>query len=86
MDIPEDIDADGVHTESFTHLHAVLPILSRYARVVYFCCLDDYRFATDKESVFTNCEIFCLCHAIWWENESHQQGKEKTCKSIHFNI
>ena len=36
VDIPEDVDADGVHAECLTHLNAVLPVRTGNTGIVHF--------------------------------------------------
>ena len=45
MDIPEYIDAEGVHAKRLTHLDAMLPVRTRDTRIMHFSCLYDKRFA-----------------------------------------
>ena len=60
MDVPEDVDADGVHAKSLAHLDAVFPIGTRYARIMHFGSLHDERLSVEEESVFACFKCACM--------------------------
>ena len=54
MDVPEDVDAHGVHAQRLTHLDAVLPVGTRDTGVVYFGRLHDEGLAVEQEGAFAS--------------------------------
>ena len=66
MNVPKDIEADGVHAERLAHFDSVFPVGSRDARVVKFRGFDDERFAVHEERSFADGEVVCafrrFCH------------------------
>jgi hypothetical protein len=54
MDVPEDVDADGVHTQRLAHLDAMFPIFAGDTGVVYFGSLHCERVAVEKKLLVTN--------------------------------
>ena len=57
MDVPENIKANGVHTERFAHLDALIPIGTWNARIVKFGSFDHKGLAIQQKSVFSDGEI-----------------------------
>ena len=63
VDVPENINTNGVHAQCLRHLDAVVPISTRNAGVVHFCCLHDERFSIQHERSFASLEsTLLLCH------------------------
>ena len=56
MDIPEHIEADGIHAKSLAHLDAMLPVGTRNTRVVQLGSLNHERFAIEKECLVAGSE------------------------------
>jgi hypothetical protein len=54
VDVPEDVDADGVHTQRLAHLDAMFPIFAGDTGVVYFGSLHSERVAVEKKLLVTN--------------------------------
>ena len=64
VDIPEHVGTYRIHTHSLAHLDTVLPVLVRYAQVVYLSGLDDKGFAIEQEVVlayFEGMHLRCSC-------------------------
>ena len=53
VDVPEDVDAHGVHAQCFTHLDAVVPVSLGNARIVNLCSLHNEGLAIEQERTFT---------------------------------
>ena len=60
MDVPEDIDADGVHAQCLAHLDAMLPVGAWDARIVNLGSLDHKGFAV-KQKRLVACGECVLC-------------------------
>ena len=56
VDIPEDVDADRVHTQRLAHLDAVFPVFAGDAGVVYFSGLHGEAVAVEQKLTVTNLE------------------------------
>jgi hypothetical protein len=67
MEVPEDIDAEGVHAQRLTHLDTVLPVWTRDAGVVHFGCLHHERLTIEQEGLVTYSEVTGLHHQ--WKND-----------------
>ena len=67
MEVPEDIDAEGVHTQRLTHLDAVLPVRTGDAGVVHFGCLHHEGLAIEQEGIAAYGEVTGMHHQ--WNNE-----------------
>ena len=52
VDVPEDVDAHGVHAQRLAHLDAMLPVSLGNARVVNLCSLHHERLAVEQERAF----------------------------------
>ena len=66
VDIPEDIDAYGIHTQRLAHLDTMLPVGAWDTGVVYFGSLHNERLTVQQKSLVT-----CL----------ERMSDGKTCKS-----
>jgi hypothetical protein len=60
VNIPEHIDADGVHAQSLAGADTMLPIWTRNTRVVNFSSLYYERLSIQQESTFTNSKVACI--------------------------
>ena len=58
MDVPEHVDADGVHTQGFAHLDAMLPIGTWNTGVVHLCGLYYKGLSIEQKGLLSNLE--CL--------------------------
>ena len=47
--VPENVEADGVHTKRLAHLDAVFPISTGYARIVELCSTHHKRPAIEQK-------------------------------------
>ena len=56
MDVPENVDADGIHAQRLAHLDAVLPIRARDARIVNLCRLYHERLSIQQEGLVAHGE------------------------------
>ena len=56
VDVPEDVDTDGVHTQRLAHLDAVFPVFAGDAGVVYFGGLHGEAVAVEQKLTVTNLE------------------------------
>ena len=65
VDIPENVDANGIHTQCLRHLDAVVPIGTRNARVVHFGSLHDEWFSIQHERAFARLESTLLLRHHW---------------------
>ena len=52
VDVPEHVEAEGVHAKRLAHFYAVLPVGARYARVVHFGSFHDKRLSVEEECAF----------------------------------
>ena len=51
VDVPEGVDADGVHAQCLAHLDAVFPIFGGNARVVHFGGFHHERLPVEQEGL-----------------------------------
>ena len=56
VDVPEDIETDGVHPESLAELDSVFPVWARDSWVVQFGSLHDERLSVKQESLVSRSE------------------------------
>ena len=49
MDVPEDIDADRIHSQRLAHLDAVLPVGTRDTRIMNLSSFHRERFAIEQK-------------------------------------
>ena len=56
VEVPEDIEADGIHTQCLAHLDAVFPIGAWNAWIVQLCGLDHKGLAVEQERTFAGLE------------------------------
>jgi len=57
VDVPEDIEANGVHAERFAHFDALFPVGTRDAGIVKLGCFDHKRLPIKQECVLADREI-----------------------------
>lgn len=60
MDVPKDIHADGVHSQRFAHLDAVLPVVAWYAWIMEFGSFHEERPVVQQESLLACRECPCF--------------------------
>ena len=80
MDIPEDVDAHGIHAQRLAHLDAVLPVGSRDAGVVDFGSLHDERLAVEQECALAHGKrarlaFRCCCRSSFRHCRNSQQQR-----------
>ena len=80
MDVPEDIEANGVHAERFAHFNALFPVGTRDAGIVKLGCFDHKGLAIQQKSVFAGGEIATASQCC-------ERGKsEQQCCNNRFKI
>ena len=80
VDIPEYVEADGVHAQRFAHLDAVLPVGTGNAGVVEFGGFHDEGFAIEQEGLVAYAEglgLFFFCRKCVGCGRSRQQCGEQ---------
>ncbi len=80
MNIPKNIEADGVHAQSLTHLNPVFPIRARDARIVKFGGLDHKGLAIEFKSLLGGDERACL---MALRHRGGGQGEQKSRRRYH---
>ena len=75
MYVPKDIQAKRVHSQSFAHLDALLPIGTRDAGIMHFGGLDDERLAVKEECFVSYSESFGFGRGFC-RSEKEQSGRE----------
>ena len=76
--VPKDIQAKRVHSQSFAHLDALLPIGTRDAGIMHFGGFDDERLAVKEECLVSYSESFGFGRGFC-RSEKEQSGREQGC-------
>jgi len=85
MDVPENVDAYGIHAQRLAHLDAVLPIRTRDARIVNLGCLHHERLSVQQEGLVAHGEGSLLWGSCrrQGEHQHAQKGEQKYASSSH---
>ena len=85
--VPEDVDADGVHSQSLAHLNSVFPVLARDSRIVNLSRVNNKWLTIEQKCVLTSGEsTFLLCvsrHATHHHSCKQHCRKELDFFSVH---
>jgi len=77
MDIPENIEADSVHTQSLAHLDTMFPIGLGNTRIMNLGGLYHKGFAVEQESAFAHLECLGLLSLSECTARGQQSGNKQ---------
>ena len=87
VQVPENVEADGIHTQCLARLDALLPIGLGDTRIVDFGSFHHHRLSIQEKCAFSRFERACCllrtgqqttCHTY-----SQKEGEGNTCYSSH---
>ena len=95
MDVPEDVDAHGIHAQRLAHLDAMLPVGTGNTGIMDFGSLYDERFAVEQECsladgeraglAFRCCRRSSVCHCRNSQQQRCQREDGNDFSQFHNN-
>ena len=87
VEVPEDVDAQRVHTEGLAHLYALFPVLARDAGIVHLGSLHDKGFVVEQEGLVAHAERTGLVGSAQGSCQAASESeKEDNRKSFLHNV